>query len=201
MQYRRSRTSLAHTPVEPRILPRRLRMLAVALLVSLVTIEATAEPPLVNPGFEIIGPNGSRTTHRASDHTPTPSAAEGWQAVGRPSTRTTTELLPSTLPGGGARMIRVVAEDVGGGVQQRLSKTSVEATAATMSAWVFVRRGRVGLASDAAGEVATLVESSRVGRWELLEARQPADSNAAIVLRSLSPETEFYVDEVTHKTR
>lgn len=174
-----------------------LQTAAGMLLAGLYGASAGANPPLANPSFEIVGPNGSPTVHSP----PVPggagiSAADSWGVFHNtaPAT-TTTELVASTLPGGGARMIHVETDRVLNGINQVTGGPGSGPAKGIASAWVFVNSGVVGMGSGNHGNTGIDIQTSVTGLWEYLQAPSGQTPFNQILFYDMSSGADFYVEE------
>lgn len=176
------------------------RATALALLSGLLFFApepAGANPALVNPSFEIIGPNGSPTVH--SPGVPGGagvSAADAWGVFHNtvPAT-TTTAVLPSTLPGAGARMLQVQTDRVLNGINQVTGPPGSGPQKGIASAWVRVNSGVVGMGSGNHGNTGIDIQTTLTGTWEYLQAPNGQTPFNQILFYDQSGGADFYVEE------
>jgi hypothetical protein len=186
---------------------RRNRLLlpgiAVLAVIAVGVTPARANNLLTNASFEIVGPSGPSTSF-----TCTPSlccgglsAADSWTTwvnqcpqFGFPSNTVRTELVPSTLPGGGAMMIHVGTTSPESGIVQVFAGTPQVVS----SAWVFVTRGQVCIGTGNGGNTHCDDFSTTTGQWELLQAPNGVSpANEFIVYATSQGGADFFVDNAT----
>ena len=149
---------------------------------------------LDNGSFEIAGPNGSVTSFTGSS-SGGGSAADRWGVFNNTDASTTTELVPSTLAGGGDWMIHVTTDGARNGLNQLFDGFDMGPADVTASAWVYVVSGEVGIGTGNQGNTAIDTVSTTNGQWELLEApNQSSPANAMIIFSSEAGPAEFYVE-------
>jgi len=179
---------------------RRLRAgaLATLLLGCLATSPAFANPPFQNTSFELVGPAGTPTEHDP----PVPggagqSAAANW-GVFQNNTPflTRTDLVPSTLPGGGARMLWVSTSAGSNGINQITGPFGTGPAKATTSAWVYVVSGTVLMGAGNGGQTGVDALTTTTGQWEFLQAPAGQSPVNQIIFYALGGPAEFYVDNV-----
>jgi hypothetical protein len=171
-----------------------------------LALPARANPPLANPSFEILGPNGSPTVH--SPPVPGgagPSAAESWgvfhNTAGGPNT-SVTELVATTLPlpGVGTRMIHVETDGVFNGIVQTTGPTGSGPPSCTASAWLFVNSGVVGMGAGNGGATqATSILTTTTGAWEHLQVENLDSPCNEIVFYSIGGGADYYVESAEIK--
>jgi hypothetical protein len=178
----------------------KLRWLLVALG-GLLALPASANPPLANSSFEIIGPNGSPTVHSP----PAPggagvSAADSWgvfhNTAGGPNT-TVTEIVPTTLPvaGAGARMIHVTTDGALNGITQVTGAPGTGPPSCTVSGWVLALSGTVGMGGGNHGNTQpTSITTTTTGVWEYLQVENLDSPCNTIIFYSIDAGADYYVD-------
>jgi hypothetical protein len=155
---------------------------------------------LSNPSFEIGTPGISSTTFTGMrDLGGTPSAAQDWRVFNNSYGTTTTELLPSTLVGGGSEMLHVTTTNAYNGIYQIFLPANTGPSQVLASLSVFVLSGEVGMGTGNGGSTSPWnVVSHTTGQWETLSATTtglPGSTPAnEIVLYSVYGPADFYVD-------
>jgi hypothetical protein len=151
---------------------------------------APAPNLLTNPGFEQAGPDGPYWDSRNVGKKP---AAAGWGTYIQPSVQNpviTEDLLPSTCPGGGTRMLHVTLNGTGGIVQ-----TFTNPAHANFSVWVFVVKGKVGAGAGHGGNQGPTKFAGQAGTWQHLTGSQSTSpANEFIVYGTDTGYNDFYVD-------
>lgn len=154
---------------------------------------------LKNPGFELLPVKPP--TRLVGNNPPAGkaggSAADPWTVWNNNPGVTTTDILPSTRPGGGTHMLHVCTTGPLNGIVQQF----MPSTPHTMSSvWVFVLRGQVGMGTGDAGNTHPHdARSQHQGTWEQLppSANGVSPANEFIVY-AISPEGAcYYVDGAT----
>lgn len=136
---------------------------------------------LKNHNFD--GTEGQTSTFDKKD-AGSSSAAEEWRVWNSVDGIITTELVRSTFPyGGSMTMIHVTTAGIHSGLVQKFLLENTGPSRIIASAWVFVKRGHVGIGTGNGGATNnTDAVSKTTGQWEYLEA-----SN------SISPANEFII--------
>ena len=138
---------------------------------------------LLNPGFETAtsgDPAGMPVSLSGLDNSGGASAAADWTVWSNGSANISTDLVPSTLPGGGSDMIEVSTTGSYGGLVQQYLGTPANQVAA--SVWVWVVSGCVGIGTGDDGFSAVSSSTCNTGKWIDLTATNTS-----------SPDTEFVV--------
>jgi hypothetical protein len=157
---------------------------------------ARADLIVTNPSFETPDPNHPTTTLTGVDHWGY-SAAAGWTTWNNTPATTFTELLPSTLPGGGERMIHVRTTGAGNGIVQVLAPHNTGPDSVVTSAHVFAVSGRVSLGTGNGGDTSPNVVSTGTGAWQVLRAPNGTSPANEVVVYSYGGPANFYVDLVS----
>jgi hypothetical protein len=169
---------------------------ASTLLLGLLCASAGANPPLANPSFEIVGAGGSPTVHSP----PTPggagiSAADSWGVFHNTAPATTwTELVPTTLPSGGARMIHVETDAIGNGLTQVTGPPFSGRLHGIASAWILTNSGVVGMGSGSHANTSIDIQTTATGAWEYLQAPSGQVPFNTIHFYDQSGGADFYVE-------
>ncbi len=126
------------------------------------------------------------------------SAAADWAVYNNSNGgTTTTELVPSTGPGGG-QMLRLCTTQPSNEVFQYFAtKVGVGPTEAVVEVWVYVERGRVGVGIGDGGSTSLRGSSGKQGQWELLRASSGGDPATEVVIAAIAADTCFSVDSVS----
>ncbi len=153
---------------------------------------------LSNPTFATVGPNGSSV----SVTTAVPgsagwSAAQNWAMFTNNAGPISSELVPSTLPGG-VRMIHVVTQADRNGISQVFggaSSCTVNGPAhAEAGAWIYVLRGRVGIGTGNGGNTGFDAYTHTTGQWEWVQAKNGVSpANTFIIYAATTYGADFYV--------
>lgn len=171
-------------------------VLGLAASLLLAAINVSASNLLLNPGFETpatgVSP-GTPVVLNGLDNSGGGSAAADWTVWSNGSANITTELVPSTLPGGGSYMIEVTTTGNDGGLVQDFSST---ASAAMASAWVWITSGCVGIGSGADGSTGIDASSCTTGQWIDLSAPNDTSPVTQFILydTQASSGAMFFVD-------
>jgi len=152
-----------------------------------------------NPSFEIIGPKGSPVSSPKGNPNPGPSAAQDWvMHTSNTFAKVTSELLPTTVPGGqgGARMLHFIADGNEGGIYQLLPTTPAKQKL-MFSVWVYVRRGHVAIQSSS-GNQGPGAWSTKIGEWEQLRicTDGTVPTNMLVIYNQDPTGGDFSVDRV-----
>jgi hypothetical protein len=135
---------------------------------------------LVNGDFE--APAGAPTTLTQVGVTGQ-SAAPGWTTWNNVAAVTTTEIRPSTAPGGGSQMLHVSTTGQGCGLWQQYQPTDSGPAHVISSVLVRVHRGQVGMGTGNGGDTIPRDHvSNMMNMWEPLAAPN-----------GVSPANEFIV--------
>ena len=151
---------------------------------------------LKNPSFEM--PALPPTSNPQTD-VPGLSAGSNWTTWNNSKAITTTDILPSTRPGGGKQMIHVCTTGSNNGlVQAFLPHTEPGIQHATSSVWVFVLRGKVGMGTGDGGNTGIDAQSTTTGQWEELKAPNGGKPVNEFIVYSVSPAGAcYYIDDAT----
>ncbi len=160
--------------------------------------DANAPNLLTNPGFETVGKRGRTASFSGRDGAnDTRSAAANWTMhTSNDLATVTTELVKTNRVGGDAAMLHVIAGSNEGGVYQLFDRDDHGPMRVVASIWVYVRRGRVVLATGNEGRTPTYALSTTTGRWEQLHACSDGkETNNWFVIYSTDVDgSEFFVD-------
>jgi hypothetical protein len=171
---------------------------AFVLLLLLLPRFSQANPPLANPTFEIVGPNGSLTVNVTVVPGPAGlSAANSWSVFHNTAGTTTTRLLSTTLGTSlGVRMIEVATDGPLNGIVQTTGVVGSGPLNCIVSGWVFVISGVVGLGGGNGGATqATSIVSTTSGVWEYLQVENLDSPCNEILFYSIGGAAEFFVDD------
>ena len=151
---------------------------------------------LKNPGFEDapLAPsvlNGKKQ--------PGMSAAPHWRTWNNTGPKTTTEILPSTRPGGSKQMLHVTTLGEDDGIDQIFGAFGAGPAKTKSGVWVFVLRGSVGMGTGNGGGTSDRDDATSIhGEWRHLEAANGATpANAFIVFATSPGGASFYVDDAS----
>lgn len=186
----------------PRIVPRRVRHFAAACVAGALagalageSIASTGGNQLQNASFEAVGPDGPFTTFTGisgGGH----AAADGWGVFNNTFGTTITELVPSTLGGAGARMMRVRTDGGANGVGQSFGPFGTGPACVESGIWVYVVTGRMYIGAGNGGNTGPNVFSTTTGVWEFISGENlvcPAN-NFIIYSEPAADECEFFVE-------
>ncbi|MBF2009493.1 MAG: VCBS repeat-containing protein [Chlorogloeopsis fritschii C42_A2020_084] len=147
---------------------------------------------LKNSNFEIIEQSGSTTFSGLGFADITPAA--NWRLWLNESGTLTAQVLPSTFPLGGNTMIHVATNGLGNGLVQIFLPQNTGPVRTVAAAWVFVKKGRVGIGTGNNGNTQLDVISSTKNQWEYLEATNGVSpANQFIIYSASEGGAEFYV--------
>jgi hypothetical protein len=150
---------------------------------------------LKNPGFEEAGAAPTVLTGSPIGGL---SAAPYWTTWNNVSGLTTTEILPSTRPGGSKQMLHVSTQAGSDGIVQVFGESD-KGPAKTMSGvWVFVLHGTVCLGTGNGGNTHIDAVSTTQGQWEYVEGPNGVSPANEFVVYAKSLEgASFYVDDAS----
>ena len=174
----------------------RFKHNALAMLVLLaLTIPAVAlaeNPPLnllSNPGFE---PGSASGSSSFTGRGPGPAAAAGWETFNNTLGTTTTELLPSAVPGN--FIFHVTTNGQGNGLANAFMPSGTGPMQGVSLVWIFVVRGEVGIGTGNGGATGFNAFSQTTGAWEILAGIHEGSSvNEFIAYASSVGGAEFYL--------
>lgn len=150
-----------------------------------------------NHSFEATGPFGTFTS-TTSIAFAQQSAASNWLVWNNTYGTTTTDILNTTLYGGGYKMLHVTTEGHNNGLSQQWSTPITGACAARFAVWVFVVRGQVGVGLGRDGNTVTTAFTTTTGRWELLQGGGTIGPVAQLIIyAAANGMTDFYVDTMS----
>jgi len=160
--------------------------------------DANAPNLLTNPSFEIAGQRGRTASFSGRDgENDARSAAAHWTMhTSNDRATVTTELVKTNRIGGGATMLHVIAGSNEGGVYQLFDRDDHGPMRVVASVWVYVRSGRVVLATGNEGRTPTYALSTATGRWEQLYACSDGKetNNWFVIYSTAVGGSEFFVD-------
>lgn len=156
---------------------------------------------LLNPSFEVADPTvPAGTPLVAADYGIT--AAKNWSFADNGTDRTmphTTQLLASTFPGGGERMMYAKTSGPSDGPYQYfLPRHDVGVKEATVRASIYLVSGQVRLQAGRAGGVSNSLATAATGQWQHLEFNTGSNFITGVFIYAASAGgAEFYVDNVS----
>ena len=155
-----------------------------------------------NPSFEQVGPNGSPTSWIQGNTIPPPSAAKNWlMHSNNEGDLVRSQLIPTTAPGpSGSKMLRFRASGRESGLLQILQPSPSNLM---FSAWIYVRSGRVTIASHADSNLqGPIAWSTRHNQWEQLRVCTDGTvpTGTFSIYNQDSAGGEFFVDRVEIRT-
>lgn len=166
-------------------------------LYAALWIKQTQQGPnlLRNPGFEDAG--GAPTVLTGSPIGGL-SAAPYWTTWNNVSGLTTTEILPSTRPGGSKQMLHVSTQAGGAAIVQVFGEYDKGPAKTTSGVWVFVLHGTVHMGTGNGGNTGADAVSTTQGQWEYLEGPNGVSPANEFVVGTKSPGgASFYVDDAS----
>ncbi|GAA3339468.1 hypothetical protein GCM10020358_23370 [Amorphoplanes nipponensis] len=126
-----------------------------------------------------------------------PAAAEDWSIWNNADATTASRVLPTTRPGSTGWMLHVTTTAAGCGIVQQWTATGSGPDQAVASAWVLVRRGRVGLGTGNGGSTGIDVTGAPSGDWVLLRALAGGTPVNEVILYAVDAlGADFYVDRI-----
>jgi hypothetical protein len=168
-------------------------------LACLMPLTLSAQNLLSNPGFEKPAtgvPPGTPVDYTDYCEGGSSAAAAWYVWVNACGTDISTELIPSTLPGGGKYMMHVVTTGTANGIYQN---GFANETRTLTSIWVYLNSGCIGMGTgDGADTPDTDVMSCEAGAW--IEFKAPnggTPANEFLVYAVFTPGADFYVDKAS----
>ena len=162
-------------------------------------LDQNAPDLLRNSSFEVAGPRGvSANIFGRDGAVDTRSAAADWTMhTSNDRAPVRTELIKSNRLGSGASMLHITAGSNEGGVYQLFDRDNEGPTLVVASVWVFVKRGRVVLATGNQGVTPTYALSGTFNTWEKLTACSDGSTtnNWFVVYSTDVSGSDFYVDQ------
>ena len=157
----------------------------------------TVENLLKNSTFETIGSQGTSTTFTGVKGAGV-SAADRWRLWNNESATITTQLVPSTFPGGGNTMIHLMTTGRRNGLVQEFLPYNTGPEKIVAGAWVFVKQGKVAIGTGNDGNTGFDAISSTTHQWEYLQATNGVSpANEFIIYAASEGGAEFYVAEAS----
>jgi hypothetical protein len=169
---------------------------AIFLVVGLAFTPGVCANMLQNPSFETLGPDGSPTS-LTGKFVLGNSAAQDWFVWNNSDATTTTELLSSTLPGGGTNMIHFTTDGGRNGLIQYFLPSSTGPDHVIGSAWIYVLSGQVQIGTGDDGSTLGDAFSTTTGEWELLHAPNGVAPANEFIIYSYNGPVEFYADNAS----
>jgi hypothetical protein len=155
-----------------------------------------------SPDLRNLVANGTFTEAGAAPRTASsnpgrsPSAARSWQLFNS-GDGAVSSALETAPPGRSGRAFHVTTTTPDSGLRQIIARSNTVQRSVT-TAWVYVKRGSVYLATGNGSSPAATTFSRSVGRWERLEAVNESCPARTTVIYAASPGgADFYVAEVT----
>jgi len=177
---------------------RKLRniLLALTALSCLMPMTLWAQNLIPNPGFENPAPGVAPGTPVAYTNFcfGGTSAAANWTVwINSCGTNISTELVASTLPGGGKYMMHVVTTGNANGIVHCCFSNH---TTTLSSVWVYVNSGCVGMGTGNGGDTSNTDEMTcEPGTWIQFKAPNGVSpANEFIVYSVITAGADFYVD-------
>lgn len=167
-------------------IPRQIRMIYGDILQEPLWSDLLVGSNLLkNPNFE--GTEGHQSIPLKSKGVGIASAADKWTLWNNVEGITTTELISSSSPYGGSKtMIHVTTTGAASGLVQTFLPTDAGPVKIVASAWVFIRRGKVGIGTGNGGNTHLDVISKTTGQWEYLEATNGVSPANEFIIYSMS---------------
>ena len=168
----------------------------IVLMLALGAFAPSAHASLIlNGSFEQERAPGGVFTHVGTG--PDLSAAEHWTVFNIRFGTTTTELVPTTLPGGGSRMIHVTTTASRGGLVNVFLPFDTGPLSTISSAHVYVNSGQVALGTGNGGGTSFDVFSTTTETWELLSSPNGGAPANELIIYAASDGADFFVDLVS----
>ena len=169
---------------------------AIFLMASLPLTSVAYANLLTDPGFETPGaPSPTSFTGLLFGGS---SAAQDWVVWNNTSGTTTTELLPSTAPLGGAEMIHVTTHGIYNGLYQPFLPANTGPSSVIGSAWIYVISGTVGIGTGNDGNTSPDILDSTIGQWEFIQAPNAVTpANEFIIYSADNSGANFYADNAS----
>lgn len=164
-------------------------------LLSQIWIEGRDEASpnlLANGSFSEAGPLGPATSQAVGLGGGDSAAARWTTWRNRPSTLSTRLESPAFSPGGEGT-IYVATEGIWGGLVQLFGNPGSGPSTTTVSAWIFVRSGRVGIGAGDGGNTSIDAVTQTTGTWEYLSVAGHAPANEFAIYAASEGGAEFYV--------
>jgi hypothetical protein len=171
-------------------------------LFALATIAAAQSNLLTNPSFELVGPSGPSTTLNGAGATGWYSAADSWYTWENPAGTIQTDLVASTDPNGGTRMLHVYTTCDSCGIFQMSGPSNQGPAQVNFSVDVYVVQGCVGFGAGNGGNTYITASTCVHNRWITLKGRNGVSPVNEFIVYSYRGPAEWYVDaaSVTVKT-
>lgn len=181
---------------------RAVALVAAILLAAMIAAPAaaadTAIPLMINDGFALPGDGPTRSSAVAMQ---APTAAPGWSTWNNDPVETTTEIVPSTLPGHGGGMLHVTVAGTriveGSGVYHSYAAVDTGPNAVRALVWLYVVSGQVGIGTGNGGHWIRDAATSTTGRWQLLTAVNGVRPANEVIIYAINESAEFYIGAVT----
>ncbi len=149
---------------------------------------------LVNGSFELVGPNGPAVELTGLSLVGE-SAADDWYVFHNSVGTTKTELLPTTLPGGGSLMMRVATDGPSNGIEQVVYNFNEGPPCIKNGVWIYVVSGQVFIGAGNGGTTGSDAFTTTTGQWEFVQAQNSfCPANLTIIYSASIGGAEFYVD-------
>lgn len=121
--------------------------------------------------------------------------AQNWRVWHNTPATTTVELLPSTLPSGGEKMMHVTTTGWNNGLYQTFLPFGTGLEKTRSSAWLHVLSGKVAIGTGNGGGTGHNKTISTTDRWVKIEAKNGGSpANEFIIYSASQGGAEFYVD-------
>ena len=167
-------------------------------LLSQVWVEGCDESMpnlLANPDFS--GPFDRKTSFTGVGGAGN-SAADGWTLWMNVAGTLETTLGECSFPPAGSSMIEVHVTSRWGGLVQTFDQQDHGPQHVTAGAWVYVKRGQIGLGTGNGGNTSVDSRSATTGRWEWIEAPNGvAPANELIIYATSDGGADFYVAQAS----
>jgi len=173
---------------------RLLRSSVVSTPALVVSIAAAGGNQLVNPSFEIAGPQGPVVVSTGYSGVGN-SAAEGWGVFHNTEGTTLTELVPSSVPGGGQFMLHVVTDGFANGVAQVFAPFNGGYACVDEQVTIHVVSGTVIIGAGNGGNTGPNAFAEANGTFEVLAGDNAVcPANTFIIYSWTVGGAEFFVD-------
>jgi hypothetical protein len=164
------------------------------IVAAALAAPAASQNMLVNESFEVEGPDGASASMSGVVGAAV-SAAENWFIFQNTPVTTKTELLPSTLPGGGPLMMHVTTNGGSNGIEQVMLPIDTGPACVEHQVWVYVESGVVFAGAGNGGNTGPNAFSTTTGQWELLIGNNIiCPANLFIVYAGSPNGADFYID-------
>jgi hypothetical protein len=168
-------------------------VISVVVLAFASVTDVRADFMITNGSFQTANPNYTSTPLTGSKDAGY-SAAANWGTWNNTSATTSTQLLPSTFPGGSStNMIHVETTGTRNGIVQVFAPKNGGATNVLATAYVYVLSGHVSLGTGNGGDTTADVVSKTTNHWERLQAYNGISPANELIVYSSGGAANYYV--------